>query len=271
MTTLKDLPLIIEPEQLEPLLNEPGLRIVDLCNIQLYQQLHIPGAVHVEPRQMISGMPPATGKLPAVEQLQQLFGAIGLHEDMHIVVYDDEGGGWAGRFIWTLDVIGHKNYSCLNGGIRSWLDGKHPVSNAVPDVEASQPVITINPDVMASAEYIMDKIGDQTSVVWDARSPEEYRGERILAQRGGRIPGAVNYEWTRSMDFQNSFRIRDSVESELAELGITADKEIITHCQTHHRSGYTYLVAKALGFKNVRAYDGSWSEWGNRADTPVEM
>ncbi len=271
MTTLKDLPLMIEPEQLEPLLREPNLRVIDLCNHQLYQQLHIPGAIHVEPRHLISGMPPATGQLPSAEQLQALFNQIGLHDDLHIVVYDDEGGGWAGRFIWTLDVIGHKNYSCLNGGIRAWLDDKHPISNSVPTIEPTNPSITINHDVIASAEYIIEQLDNPNTVIWDARSPAEYSGERVLAQRGGHIPGAVNHEWTRSMDMQRSFRMRTNVQPELEELGITLDKEVITHCQTHHRSGYTYLVAKALGYKKIRAYDGSWSEWGNRPDTPIEQ
>lgn len=90
--------------------------------------------------------------------------------------------------------------------------------------------------------------------------------------RAGHIPGAINYEWTQAMDPGRHYRLKplNKLKSELAALGITADKKIITHCQSHHRSGLTYLVAKLLGFSDVKAYPGSWCEWGNRDDTPIE-
>ncbi len=191
--------------------------------------------------------------------------------DQHIVVYDDEGGGWAGRFIWTLDVIGHTNYSYLNGGIHAWLKAGLPLENTPNQPEPTDVTLSINDEVIASREYIEASLDNPGVVIWDARSPEEYRGERVFAMRGGHIPGAVNYEWTRAMDPARHYRIREGVQEELEALGINKDKEIITHCQSHHRSGFTYLVAKTLGYKNVRAYDGSWSEWGNLPDTPIEV
>ena len=102
------------------------------------------------------------------------------------------------------------------------------------------------------------------------RGADEYRGEKVLTARGGHIPGAINFEWTAGMDPERQLRIREDLAAELEGLGITRDKEIITHCQTHHRSGFTYLAAKALGYPRVKAYAGSWGEWGNHPDTPIE-
>ena len=137
------LPLILEPAELEHHLHDSNLLIVDLCNPQLYAQVHVPGAVNIAPQHLVAGTPPATGKLPAVEQLENLFSLLGYTGNEHIVVYDDEGGGWAGRFIWTLDIIGHKNYSYLNGGIHAWLKEDYRTESKPGQVEPN-PCFPVN-------------------------------------------------------------------------------------------------------------------------------
>ncbi|WP_257281547.1 MULTISPECIES: sulfurtransferase [unclassified Endozoicomonas] len=269
MNSIEDLPLILEAEQLAPLLGHENLLIVDLCNPRLYDHSHVPGAVSVAPQSMVSGVKPAAGKLPAVEQLSQMLSNIGYSKNKHIVVYDDEGGGWAGRFIWTLDVIGHKKYSYLNGGAHVWLKEGHPTESTINRPEPTRVDLKIDNSVIASKEFIMDSLEDPNTVIWDARSADEYQGEKRFSQRGGHIPGAVNLEWTLAMDHDRNLRIRSDIAGVLEQLGITPDKKVITHCQSHHRSGFTYLVGKSLGF-SIRAYDGSWSEWGNLPDTPIE-
>ncbi len=263
--------IVIDPLSLKLLSNNNSV-FIDICKPNIYSRAHLPGAINVLPQHIVSGAFPATGKLPSREKLEILFSRIGYTgNDQHIVVYDDEGGGWAGRFIWTLDVIGHTHYSYLNGGIHAWLKAGLPLENTPNQPEPTEVKLTINKDVIASREYIEANLDNPDIVIWDARSPEEYRGEKVLAIRGGHIPGAINYEWTRAMDPARDYRIREAAQEELDALGITKDKEIITHCQSHHRSGFTYLVAKALGYKKIRAYDGSWSEWGNLPDTPIEV
>jgi len=266
-----NLELIIEADDLEAILGSPELLLVDVSQPQTYQQLHVPGAVHVTPAELISGIPPVTGKLPTLEQLTALFSRIGYSPEKHIVVYDDEGGGWAGRFIWTLDVIGHKHYSYLNGGIHAWMREGHPVSDEPAQVQASEVNLNIDHGPIATLQQVKDSIENTHIKIWDARSPDEYAGSKVTAQRNGHIPGAVNLDWLQTIDRENNFRIfpLDFLQEKLHMLGINPGDEIITHCQTHHRSGLTYLIAKALNYA-VKAYDGSWSEWGNLPDTPID-
>lgn len=272
MTDTLDLPLVIEPEALESLRGHPDLLILDLSNPDNYRHAHVPGAIFVPFQHTLRGVPPAVGALPNEEQLTQLLSAIGLTADKWVVVYDDEGGGWAGRFIWLLDSVGHSKYSYLNGGIHAWLGAQLPVSQEATRPQASDYRASVTQAPSVTKEYLLANHTREDLVVWDARSPEEYMGLRANAQKAGHIPGAANFEWTRAMDRHNHLKIRDHDEliAELAALGITRDKQVVTHCQTHHRSGFTYLLGKVLGF-DIKAYPGSWSEWGNDPDTPVEI
>jgi thiosulfate/3-mercaptopyruvate sulfurtransferase len=261
---------LIEPEQLEPTPRQ-GLLVVHVASAAAYQSAHIPGALLVEPGELVAGTPPAVGRLPAPERLEALFGRLGLTPDVTVVAYDDEGGGWAGRLIWTLDVIGHDRWAYLDGGILAWQAAGLPVdSGAPPAIAPGRVELRIDTGPVAEIPDVLAAIGDPTSVIWDARSKAEYLGLRSGSRRAGHIPGAVNVDWLELMDPARQLRLIAHLPVLLAAHGITPEKQVITHCQTHHRSGLTYLAARLLGFRRIRAYHGSWSEWGNRDDTPVE-
>ena len=263
---------LVEPEDLDAMLNMDNLVIVDLSHPALYQQRHVPGAVHLAGSALMANQPPALGKHPKFKDIEILVSNLGIDDSKHVVVYDDEGGGWAGRLVWTLDLLGYSNWSYLNGGIVSWVKEGFPT-----DSEANQPVsqntqVSIaNPSVRSDVDSITSKLDDANFAIWDARSPGEYRGDMVRSARGGHIPGAVNIEWTDLMDQQRNLRLREDAQAILDAAGLTQDKAITTHCQSHHRSAFTYMVARILGYKNISAYDGSWSEWGNLETTPVEL
>ncbi|MDX1802695.1 MAG: rhodanese-like domain-containing protein [Alcanivorax sp.] len=267
------LPLLLEPQELAKHLDDDNLLIVDLGKPAIYVQAHVPGAMHLDFKRLQTGAQPAPGMIPDDDTLSELFSQLGLTEDTHVVAYDDEGGGWAGRLLWTLDAIGHRQYSYLNGGIHAWLaedlaTASEPGERQPSDYEVGEH----DPLTEVKLEYLLAHYQDDDLVLWDSRSEEEFDGVRAFAQKAGHIPGARHYEWTEAMDKGNNLRLRplDEIRRELETRGITADKQVICHCQTHHRSSFSWLVAKILGYPRVRGYAGSWAEWGNHPDTPAE-
>ena len=258
---------LIEAEAFEP---DSSTLLVYVAKASAFAAGHIPGSVLVAPGALVGGVAPATGRLPDLGRLNALFGRLGYRPDLDIVAYDDEGGGWAGRFLWTLDVIGHRRWRYLNGGIQAWAAAGRPVERgAGRHPGPSSVALEIDPSPIAEAEDVLRAIDDCEQVIWDVRSLAEYRGERRAAKRAGHVPGAVHLDWLDLKNPDDHQRLAPDLEALLKRRGIVADKAVITHCQTHHRSGLSYLVGRLLGFPRIRAYHGSWSEWGNRDDLPI--
>jgi thiosulfate/3-mercaptopyruvate sulfurtransferase len=268
-----DIPLLIEPEQLEQLLGKQELVIIDLCKETTYAQLHIPGAVHLAYNTIVTSEPPAHGLLPDAICLSETFSEHGIGNQSHVVAYDDEGGGNASRLLWTLEAMGHKSYSLLNGGLQTWANEGHACSNKFTFPKATSFTPTTGSDAVASTQYISTHLGEPGFALWDARSWNEYAGISRFSRHQGHIPGAVNLDWLEVMDRTRNLRLKGNKElrTMLNQLGLDQDKEIVVYCQTHHRSSLAWFVLHYLGYQHCRGYPGSWSEWGNRDDTPKAL
>jgi thiosulfate/3-mercaptopyruvate sulfurtransferase len=263
---------LIEPAELEARLQDSDLQVVDLCKPEQYARGHVPGAVHVDYARLVMSRPPVMGLLPDMQYLHELFSWLGLRRGALIVAYDDEGGGHAARLLWTLATCGHARYALLNGGLHAWAGEGHPLESApVVPTPGDYPVV-YTPEVVADRAYIEARLQDPDTRLLDCRSPKEYSGEEKRAARAGHIAGAVNLDWTEAMDRSRNLRLKpcEQLLRRLAAEGITPEREVIVYCHTHHRSAHTWLALKASGFERVRGYAGSWSEWGNLPDTPVE-
>lgn len=266
-----DLPLIVEPADLEPRLGEPDLLVVDLCKSSTYLQYHLPGAVHLEYGDIVASRHPVNGLLPAPELLAQLFSRLGVGPDTRVVAYDDEGGGHASRLIWTLNALGHWAVSLLNGGLYAWANEGHRLESGNVRPRPAEFVANYDPQPVADREFILARLDSPELALVDARSPSEYTGERRFSARGGHIPGAVNWDWVELMDRQRNLRLRpeEDLRRALAGFGVTPEQTLVTYCQSQHRASLTYVALRALGFTKVKGYPGSWSDWGNRDDTPI--
>ena len=268
-----DLPLIIEVEQLEQQLEHEKLLLVDLSQPATYVQYHIPHAVFLDYAWIVRIEQPRLGLLPDPAQLTHVLSAYGLTPDTHVVTYDDEGGGRAARFLWTLEAAGHKRYSLLNGGLRAWANEGRKISTRINFPTPGEYQVNMDFTGVATRQFILDNLSNDDVKLLDTRSPAEYSGKKVFAARGGHIPGAVNMEWTDAMDKQHDLRLKPAQELQrmLESQGISKDKTVIVYCQTHHRSAHTYIMLKALGYENVKGYPGSWSDWGNEPNTPIEQ
>ena len=267
-----DLPLILEPDELERRLGRPGLLVVDLGAASTHARQHVPGAVHLDYARIVAPRPPVGGLLPDDRRIGEVLSSIGMTARSHVIAYDDEGGAKACRLLWTLDVIGHRGFSLLNGGLQAWVGEGHRTESGVAAPARGDYRVTGRTEAAVDAAYVLAHLDDPSVVVLDTRSPAEFSGADRRAARGGHIPGAVNLEWTLAVDRTRNLRLRPDAELRalFAALGVTPDKEVVTHCQTHHRSSHTYIALRALGYPRVRAYAGSWSEWGNDPSLPIE-
>ena len=264
------LPLLLEPEQLEAHLGDASILIIDICGSESYTQIHIPGAVSLSYSDIVTSQSPVNGLLTSAETFSGVLASTGF-TGQHIVAYDREGGGAASRLLWSLEAFGITQFSLLNGGLISWAAEKRPLSTEPASPKKSNFKATYAGDNVADASYILSRIEDPKVALLDARTIAEFNGEDIRSARGGHIPGAQLLDWKMCMDESRNYRLKsaNTLQKMLNERGITADKEVIAYCQSHHRSSLSCLMLKTLGYKKVRGYHGAWSDWGNRDDTPV--
>ena len=260
---------VLEPDAVADL-PEADTLLVQVTSQALFEQAHIPGAVLIEPAALVCGIPPSPGKLPALQQLQSTLADAGYHPEQKVIAFDDEGGGWAGRLFWTLDVLGHYDWAYLDGGLHAWHAAGLPLAQGPASTTANDNLqLRIDSAPIAELADVHAAIADPRCIIWDVRSAEEYAGLRSGSARHGHIPGAVNLDWELLKDGERQLRLVENLEAVAGSLGLLDADRVITHCQTHHRSGLSYLVGRLLGL-NIQAFHGSWAEWGNDPTTPID-
>ena len=266
--------LLIEAEDLVPFLGHEKLRIVDLSRNSVYEQLHLPHALQLKPSMLLRQDEHTSGLLPEPEALQDLIQYLNISPEHHVVAYDDEGGAWAGRLIWNLHCLGFENTSLLNGGIHAWLAAGLPTTSEVEQFEPVSALVQVDQAKIQQyrIEYaeLLEKVQSSQVQLWDCRTEDEYTGLRLAARRGGHIPNALHFEWSTALNRENHLRLHplERTQQRLEQLGFNLNEPVVVYCQSHHRSGLAYILGRLLGW-NIQAYDGAWSEWGNRLDSPI--
>lgn len=265
--------LFIDTEELARIVGAPDVRVVDAADEAAYGRAHIPGAVNVfyvnlaklEERRK-SGSP-----LSAADA-EKTFGAAGIDAKTRVVVYD-AGDGPAASGVWfVLQHMGHDNVRVLNGGFRKWMKEGRPVTQDVPKVGKKKFAAIPRLDQVVTTEWVKKNRERKDVVIVDTRSFKEFIGEEVKggASRGGRVPGAVHYEWARMSGSIETLKPLDEIRKDLDARGITKDKEIVTYCNTGiGRSTDVAMVLKMLGYGKVREYTGSWEDWSSDPRLPI--
>jgi thiosulfate/3-mercaptopyruvate sulfurtransferase len=263
-------PLLVDAAWLHAHLGDANLRVVDMVTAPRdYRRGHIPGAVYLSVDDARIKVPAGGFRLPTAEEVARLVAGLGIGPDTHVVIYDDSGGLHAARLFFTLDVFGHRAVSLLDGGFQAWQRANRPMTTEVPHVARTDYRPALQPDRVASAEWVRDRLTDPTLVLVDTRTPAEYAGKDVRARRGGHIPGAINIDWEQNLRPDGTFKSADELRAMYTAQAVTPDKTVVTYCQTHHRAAHTYFVLRLLGYPRLVGYDRSWSEWGNRDDLPL--
>ncbi len=272
--------VLVTTDEVIALLDETDrFRIVEADeNPLLYSAGHIPGAVQVD--WITNFLHPLRRDLISPEDFAQLCSRLGISPDTTVIFYGDQSNWWACHAFWVFTYFGHKHCRIMDGGRAKWFSERKPVAWNVPDYERTEyPVPTINAAIRAFRDDVMAHIKCGKPLV-DVRSRAEYDGvithspdyPNEAAFRAGHIPGAVNVPWSMAVRENSTFKSADELHQLYCiEQKLSPDDDVIVYCRIGERSSHTWFVLSyLLGFKHVRNYDGSWTEWGNMVGVPIE-
>jgi thiosulfate/3-mercaptopyruvate sulfurtransferase len=270
--------VLVEPAWLEQHLNDDSIRIVEVDeNPALYREAHIPGAIGFDWRSDLQDQVKRDFLGP--EEFGRLFGSRGISNDHQIILYGDRNNWFAAYTYWYLKYYGHDSVRLVNGPRERWISDGRPTTTEEPRLEAV--TFTAKPgdaSVRAKRDEVLSALDNSHQLV-DVRSPQEYSGELIAmpgyenegAQRGGHIPGAKSVPWAQAVNEDGTFKSADELRELYTGKGVLTGDPIIAYCRIGERSAHTWFVLhELLGEPDVKNYDGSWTEWGNLVDVPIE-
>lgn len=266
--------LLVDTAWIQEHSDDPNVRLIDVTgNADAYAEGHIPGAVYVNVGAQMTNPDDSTqGQIMTQDALSELLSSLGVTPETTVVFYDANNNLLAARAFWVLKYYQHADVRIYDGGTKTWqADGQALVTDEVAvsptEYVAQEPDLAIR----TTTEYVLEKLDDENVVMCDTRNGEEYAGTDVRAARGGHVPGAINVDWTAAVDEDGTFKDAQTLYDIYTSAGFDPDKEIITYCQTGVRGAHTWFVlSELLGFPNVRNYDGSWAEYGNLPDAPID-
>jgi thiosulfate/3-mercaptopyruvate sulfurtransferase len=271
-------PFLVDAAWAQGHLADSAVRFVEVdVDTTSYEQSHLPGAVGWNwTSQLADGI---RRDIASSDDFSALLSAGGIGPDTTIVVYGDNNNWFAAWAYWQLKLYGHKDVRILDGGRKYWLDQGLPVTTD----EVTYPATGYRlPEadfaLRAFRDDILPRLSDAELVLVDVRSPAEFSGELLAppgltetAQRAGHIPGAASIPWAQTVREDGTFKSTGELAALYAAKGVTADKDIIAYCRIGERSSHTWFVLhELLGYRRVRNYDGSWTEWGSMVGVPIE-
>src|SRR2546430_11809530 len=270
--------VLVDTQWVEDHLEDDSIRIVEVDeNPALYAEAHIPGAIGFDWKKDLQDQVKRDFLGP--NEFGQLFGSSGISNDHTVVLYGDRNNWFAAYTFWYLKFYGHDNVKLMNGPREKWIAEDRPTSTEVPSYPAASFTAQPGDDaIRAKRDEVLNALGSSTKLV-DVRSPAEYSGELIAmagyeqegAQRAGHIPGAASVPWAQAVKEDGTFKNADELRELYTGKGVLNGNDIIAYCRIGERSAHTWFVLhELLGHDDVKNYDGSWTEWGNLVDVPIE-
>ncbi len=259
-------------------LENTGVRFVEVdVNTRSYDSGHIPGAIGWNWKTELQDQLRRT--IASKEDFETLLSKSGISNDTTIILYGDNNNWFAAWAYWLLKYYGHDDVRILDGGRKKWETENRELTTETTIVEPAEYKIgVIHEEYRAFRDDVAETLGSQAHGLVDVRSPDEFTGKILappgldeLSQRAGHIPGAKNIPWSKAVNDDGTFKSKEELKALYEAEGITPDKDIISYCRIGERSAHSWFVLKELlDFPNVRNYDGSWTEWGNLIDAPIE-